>query len=258
LNQIENTFLLQNVIKMSRNKLFNLLTENKLTMATAESMTGGLLATGIIELSGASKIFDSCFVTYSEDCKKKVLGVKTDDIYSHQCVREMAEGVRKLRPEVNVILATSGYAEDPGDGIEMGTYLCVLLNDNEPETLFITHPKMRTWSRKDVREYVVEQCYKTACKTVEDYNLIVQPQTVYVIIADNTVDREMEATILGVYLSERKAAEVLLKYIEENEEDIDFWFEDVTDDRVQYIMDHVRIDNGDGYFYQIVEQIVEK
>lgn len=90
-----------------------------MTVAVAESCTGGLLAGRIINVPGASDVINVGFVTYSNDAKKEYLGVsdKTLDAYgavSRECATEMAEGVAK-RTGSDVGLATTGIA-GPGGG----------------------------------------------------------------------------------------------------------------------------------------------
>lgn len=79
----------------------NLLTEQKITLATAESCTGGLISNRITNVSGSSQVFLSGVCTYSNDAKASILGVprKLLEDYgavSEQVARAMAEGVIKL------------------------------------------------------------------------------------------------------------------------------------------------------------------
>lgn len=75
----------------------DLLKENELTMTTAESCTGGLLASRIVSVPGASDMFKEGLITYSNKAKRKYLGVRksTLDKYgavSEQTAKEMAKG----------------------------------------------------------------------------------------------------------------------------------------------------------------------
>lgn len=79
------------------NKLVELLKENNLTIATAESCTGGLLASKITSVPGSSGVFQYGFVTYSEEAKKKLIGVRDEtfrkhSVYSAEVAKEMAIG----------------------------------------------------------------------------------------------------------------------------------------------------------------------
>ena len=77
------------------------LTRANLTLATAESCTGGKIATEITKVSGASKYFKGSVVAYSQEIKEKVLGVAKNSIIQHsvvseQVAKEMALGILNL------------------------------------------------------------------------------------------------------------------------------------------------------------------
>ena len=72
-------------------------TAGKLRIATAESCTGGLIAAALTEIAGSSAVFDRGFVTYSNDAKEAMLGVRHETLIAHGAVSsrtaaEMAEG----------------------------------------------------------------------------------------------------------------------------------------------------------------------
>ncbi|RLF39367.1 MAG: hypothetical protein DRN21_03675, partial [Thermoplasmata archaeon] len=77
------------------------LLERKWWIATAESCTGGLLAHTLTNIPGSSAYFKGGVVSYSNEVKMKVLGVKRETLeqygaVSEQTAREMAEGVKNL------------------------------------------------------------------------------------------------------------------------------------------------------------------
>jgi nicotinamide-nucleotide amidase len=79
-----------------------LLTERKLKLAVAESCTGGLIGHRLTNVPGSSKFFIGDFVTYSNDLKTGLLGVREETLKQHgavseQCVLEMATGARESR-----------------------------------------------------------------------------------------------------------------------------------------------------------------
>lgn len=95
-----------------------LLKERKEKLATAESCTGGLLASLITSVSGSSLYFDRGFVTYSPESKVELLGVRKEtienfDVVSYEVAMEMAEGVRK-KTGVNYALSITGFAGPTG------------------------------------------------------------------------------------------------------------------------------------------------
>ncbi|MDM8537204.1 competence/damage-inducible protein A [Desulfobacterales bacterium HSG17] len=96
----------------------NLLKNRNSTIALAESCTGGLIASSLTDVSGSSDYFLFSGVTYSNEAKIKVLGVKEDTIkkygaVSEETVREMALGAKKAAG-ADYGLATSGIAGPDG------------------------------------------------------------------------------------------------------------------------------------------------
>ena len=66
--------------------LIKLLTKKKLKISFAESCTGGLLASSITSISGASKVFNLSLVTYSNQAKIKILKVNKNIIKKYGCL----------------------------------------------------------------------------------------------------------------------------------------------------------------------------
>ena len=102
-------------------RLTGLLLRNKETLATAESCTGGLIAKLITDIPGSSAAFMGGFVTYTNQVKEQLLGVRAETIALHtevslQCAEEMAEGARRVLG-TRWGVSTTGYA-GPGGGTE--------------------------------------------------------------------------------------------------------------------------------------------
>ena len=98
--------------------VMQLLNENKLTLATAESLTGGMVTSRLINVPGASDVIKSGFITYSNKSKRKYLGVKrsTLDKYgavSEQCAKEMAKGCAATAKS-DVAVSLTGIAGPDG------------------------------------------------------------------------------------------------------------------------------------------------
>ena len=94
------------------------MTANSHTLATAESCTGGAIASRITALSGASAYFRGSIVAYSNEVKECALGVQHNVLeqygaVSEETVRQMAEGAR-LRLGADYAIATSGIAGPNG------------------------------------------------------------------------------------------------------------------------------------------------
>ena len=88
--------------------LIKLLTKKKLKISFAESCTGGLLASTIASVSGASKIFNLGLITYSNQAKIKILKVNKNIIkkygaVSHECCSAMVKNLSKIsKAKINV------------------------------------------------------------------------------------------------------------------------------------------------------------
>ena len=92
--------------------------ERGLTLATAESCTGGTIASLFTAMAGASAYFLGGVVAYANEVKRDVLGVNYDDIMTHGAVseivaRQMAEGVRRTTG-ADYAIATTGIAGPTG------------------------------------------------------------------------------------------------------------------------------------------------
>lgn len=99
--------------------LFHLLGKQKLTVATAESCTGGSISSSITAVAGSSSYFKGGVVAYSNEVKQTVLGVGTSTLQtygavSEQTVTEMLSGIRRITGS-DCAIATSGIA-GPGGG----------------------------------------------------------------------------------------------------------------------------------------------
>lgn len=99
-----------------------ILVENNLTIAVAESCTGGMVSSSLINYPGISSVFMEGCVTYSNEAKVMTLGVKEETLdsvgaVSEQCAKEMAEGV-SLRHNTNIGLSTTGIAGPQGGSKE--------------------------------------------------------------------------------------------------------------------------------------------
>ena len=98
--------------------LVEMLRERKMTLTTAESCTGGLLAGRIINAQGASSVYKQGYVAYANEAKEKTLGVKhqtlqTYGAVSEETAREMAVGALR-QANADVALSVTGIAGPDG------------------------------------------------------------------------------------------------------------------------------------------------
>jgi nicotinamide-nucleotide amidase len=112
-----------------------MLAEKQVKLAVAESCTGGLIGHRLTNVPGSSRYVKADLVTYSNDAKSKILGVREETLQSHgavseQCVLEMAAGAR-ARVGADVAIATSGIAGPDGGTPDrpVGTVCIALVAD---------------------------------------------------------------------------------------------------------------------------------
>ncbi len=96
----------------------DILTSNNLTLAVAESCTGGTIASKFTAMAGASQYFMAGMVTYSNEAKCDILGVDADLIAAHGAVSQevaiaMAEGARRVA-HADYAISTTGIAGPTG------------------------------------------------------------------------------------------------------------------------------------------------
>lgn len=100
-------------------RLMHRVCDLELTVATAESCTGGMLAALLTDIEGASHGFERGFVTYSEPSKTELLGIaphilKQNEAVSEAVARAMAEGAL-ARSHADMALGITGFAGPAGD-----------------------------------------------------------------------------------------------------------------------------------------------
>ncbi|BBP45443.1 damage-inducible protein CinA [Thiosulfatimonas sediminis] len=104
------------------NQLGPRLADKNITVVTAESCTGGMIAEALTAISGSTAWFDRAYVTYSYESKREMLGVKEATIQkqgavSQACVEEMALGALQ-QSHANVAVACSGIAGPTGGSLD--------------------------------------------------------------------------------------------------------------------------------------------
>ncbi len=99
-------------------KLVAMLAKRGKKLTTAESCTGGMIASEITSVPGASHVFEGGFITYSERLKEKMLGVSAGlisrvGVVSEDVARDMADGALR-RSDADIAVAVTGFAGPTG------------------------------------------------------------------------------------------------------------------------------------------------
>jgi nicotinamide-nucleotide amidase len=129
--------------------VLRLLRERGLTLATAESVTGGLIASRLTNIPGASDVFRGSVVSYASEVKYDVLGVPVGPVVSDDAAIAMAEGACRVLGADVAVSVTGVAGPEPQEGVPVGTvYLGVCL-DGEAESMMIRLPG----DRERVRQF---------------------------------------------------------------------------------------------------------
>ncbi len=152
--------------------LVDLLHKHSLTVCTAESCTGGLIAERITSVSGCSDVFFGGCVTYTNEIKEKLLGVSHDTLsrygaVSEQTAMEMARGAR-LRFGTDIAVSATGIAGPTGGTAKtpVGTVFLGLSTKNGEKFRKLSLSSMR--SREYVRRVSASNALDIAIKAVKD------------------------------------------------------------------------------------------
>lgn len=144
-----------------------------LTLCAAESCTGGLIAKLITDVSGASTVFEGSIVSYSNEMKVSVLGVKPETLaavgaVSESCAIEMAEGARRLCG-TDIAVSATGIAGPAGGTPEkpVGTVYVGIASEKHSEVLHLKLPEDA--GRDAIRYATAEAALKLIIKTMEFY-----------------------------------------------------------------------------------------
>lgn len=137
--QLQNPMFFTKSLQNQAQQTLQLARENKLKIATAESCTGGLLSALFTEISGSSEVFERGFVTYSNQAKIEMLGVKKETLekfgaVSEETAKEMAIGAIK-NSQASVSVAITGIAGPDGGSNEKPVGLVFIAVSTKEKTL---------------------------------------------------------------------------------------------------------------------------
>ncbi len=131
--------------------VLDLLRQRRLTLAVAESLTGGLLASRLTDIAGASDVFRGALVAYASDVKHQHLGVAEGPVVSEAAAAQMARGVRDLLG-ADVALATTGVAgPSPQEDQPVGTVYVAMALGAQVETRLLH----LGGNRRQIRQFTV-------------------------------------------------------------------------------------------------------
>src|SRR6056300_372568 len=143
--------------------LVKILTKKKLKIAFAESCTGGMLASEITSVSGASKVFGIGLVTYSNQAKITVLKVNKSIIQKYgavspQCCKAMVKNLSKIsKAQINVSI--TGVA-GPNGGTKKKPVGLVYIGIKKNNKIFITKNVFKEKSRKAIQKSTIKKTFK--------------------------------------------------------------------------------------------------
>ena len=140
--------------------LVRLLTKKKLKLSVVESCTGGMLASSITSISGASKIFNLGLVTYSNQAKIKILKVNKDIIkrygaVSHQCCLEMVNNLSKIS-KAHINVSITGIA-GPKGGTKQKPVGLVYIGIKKGKKVLINRCLFKSKKRSSIQKATVKK-----------------------------------------------------------------------------------------------------
>ena len=156
-------------------RLMEEIIRRKMTVSTAESCTGGMVASRLINYPGASEAFVNGFVTYTNESKHRLLGVSNETLdkygaVSWQTAEEMCSGAAKAG-RTDIGISTTGIAGPSGGTPEKPVglvYVGLYINGN------VTSARLNNkGSRQEIREQTVEAVLNMLyekLKNMEDKN----------------------------------------------------------------------------------------
>ena len=140
--------------------LVNLLTKKKLKLSVAESCTGGMLASSITSISGASKIFNLGLVTYSNKAKIMILKVNKNIIkrygaVSQQCCLAMVNNLSKIS-NAHINVSITGIA-GPKGGTKLKPVGLVYIGIKKGKKVQITRCLFKSKKRSSIQKATIKK-----------------------------------------------------------------------------------------------------
>ena len=151
--------------------LFHNCLEKKLTVTTAESCTGGMIASSIVSVSGSSAIFKSSVITYSNEMKSKILNIPLKSINENGAVSKviaytMAYNVLNLINS-DISIAVTGIA-GPGGGSKNKPVGLVYIGIGTKQNI-VTKRYLFKGNRLKIRQETTLESLKITNKIIENF-----------------------------------------------------------------------------------------
>ena len=151
--------------------LFHNCLEKRLTVTTAESCTGGMIASSIVSISGSSAIFKSSVVTYSNEMKSKILNIPLKSINENGAVSKliaytMAYNVLDLMNS-DISIAVTGIA-GPGGGSKNKPVGLVYIGIGTKQNI-VTKRYLFKGNRLKIRQETTLESLKLSNKIIENF-----------------------------------------------------------------------------------------
>jgi PncC family amidohydrolase len=147
-------------------KLVELLYERELTITTAESCTGGMISSTLVDTAGVSNVLNEAYVTYSNEAKHRLLDVSEKSLekygaVSEQVAEEMVVGAAK-KASANCAISVTGIAGPDGGTPDkpVGTVYAGFYYDGEVEVVRYNFTGDRQSIRKQTVGAVIDKMIK--------------------------------------------------------------------------------------------------
>ena len=145
------------------NSLIKKLIKKKLQISVAESCTGGMLASSITSINGASKVFNLGFITYSNQAKIKILRVNKNLIkkygaVSKECCKSMLVNLSRIS-KANINVSITGIA-GPKGGTKKKPVGLVYIGVKKRNKIIISKNIFKSKSRISIQKLTVKKAIK--------------------------------------------------------------------------------------------------
>ncbi len=151
-------------------RLYELLKQNKITIATAESCTGGMIGASLTSVPGMSKCYGYGVITYSNEAKIKLLGVSETTLKTYGAVSEftaceMAEGALKLS-DADIAISVTGIA-GPGGGTKEKPVGLVYIGVAQRGKRTVAFKNNFSGTRDEIRQSTLARALEIAIEKVQ-------------------------------------------------------------------------------------------